>query len=376
MNKFEIIHQGKENGVNTVLRYKTARGTEIYAMGVPVSYEAEGDWGLGPTWCYVIRKDPVTLIDTGQWGKYDSFKELLAKTGIPLSEIKRVIISHAHEDHDGNLPEVVADSGAEVWGHATFASMISYHTSLDGNPMHPDYPGSCRTCLMPDTFNVACIPYHEKRSRIKNLHRIGNGDGSWGSDYRFLSTPGHSPDSICVLFEGEVFFSGDTLLPSITPHPSLALEFYAQQSILPEGYREIGKSYGLMTYVSSLRRIVKDYAGTRILLPAHRLLERGELHYLNPMARAAEIIDFHEDRCDKIMNILADRILSPYGIAIELFDERMCKGYGRYLSQREVIAHLELMAIYGDIEWVDGTSFNSRRTGSDNYRKFFQRRDQ
>jgi hypothetical protein len=58
-------------------------------------------------------------------------------------------------------------------------------------------------------------------------------------------------------------------------------------------------------------------------------------------------------------------------IAVDLFDPRLRKGWGRFLSQREVMSHLELMAICGDIEWVNSKEFTSRATGSNNYREFF-----
>jgi glyoxylase-like metal-dependent hydrolase (beta-lactamase superfamily II) len=376
LSNFEIISKGKDNGVNLVLRYKTERGTEITCLGVPVSYEAEDDWGLGPTWCYVVHKDPVTLIDTGQWGKFEVLKELLTGAGINLEEIKRVIITHGHEDHDGNLPEVVEASGAEIWGHFAYQSMISYHTDIADGAFRPDFPGSCRACALPDSFNKACRPYHRKRSLMKQERKImPNGNKAEG-DYRFICTPGHSPDSICAVFEEEVIFSGDTLLPSITPHPSLMLEYYVQKRILPAGYGDSNVSYGLMAYISSMREIRKQCSGIGLLLPGHRLLEKGEMNCLSPAARAAEIIDFHEERCGNILDALGNKVLDLQEISSEIFPPRLRKGFGKFLAQREVMSHLELLAIHSDIEWVDGPSFKSKRTGSENYKKYFDRREQ
>lgn len=376
MSKFEIISKGKDNGVNLILRYKTRRGTEITCLGVPLSYESEDDWGLGPTWCYVVHKDPVTLIDTGQFDKYDVLKGLMEKAGVNIAGIKRVIVTHGHEDHDGNLPEVIEDSGAEIWGHFAYENMISYHADVDDGAAHPGFPGSCRTCMMPDKFNRVCIPYHEKRSRLKQGYKIGNNGEQANKDYRFIATPGHSPDSVCTIFENEVVFAGDTVLPSITPHPSLMLEYYVQRRILPQEYRSSNISHGLMAYINSLREVKKQCGDTSILLPGHRLFEKGEINYLQPAARAAEIIDFHGERCGNILKTLDKKVLSLEEISIEIFPPRLRKGYGRFLAQREVMSHLELLAIHGDIEWADGQSFKSKRTGSENYKKYFERRDQ
>jgi glyoxylase-like metal-dependent hydrolase (beta-lactamase superfamily II) len=376
LSKFEIISKGKNSGVDTILRYKTAQGTEIFCLGVPLSYESEEDWDLGPTWCYVIMKAPVTLIDTGQWGKFDALKALLEKAGISLGQIKRVIVTHGHEDHDGNLPEIVDASGAEIWGHVAYENMISYHTDIDDGASHPRFPGSCRTCALPDTFNKSCIPYQQKRSRMKQGYKIDKNDGDMAGDYRFISTPGHSPDSVCIVFEEDVVFSGDTLLPSITPHPSLMLEYYVQRRILPEKYGNANESYGLMAFIASLREIKDKCKNIEALMPGHRLIEKGEINCLQPSERAAEIIDFHEERCKNILSTLDNKSLSLEEISISLFPPRLRKGKGILLAQREVMSHLELLAIHGDVEWVDGHSFKSKRTGSNNYRKYFERRDQ
>jgi len=72
------------------------------------------------------------------------------------------------------------------------------------------------------------------------------------------------------------------------------------------------------------------------------------------------------------LRILNGRVLDLDQISIELFDPRLRKGFGKYLSQREVMSHLELMAVHGDIAWVDGPRFTSRSTGSENYKDFFR----
>jgi hypothetical protein len=108
-----------------------------------------------------------------------------------------------------------------------------------------------------------------------------------------------------------------------------------------------------------------------LLLPGHRLFEKGKPNYLQPSERAAEILGFHIERCGNILRILAGRVLDLEEIAIELFDPRLRRGFGKYLSQREVMSHLELLAVQGDVEWVDGSRFTSRITGSEKYKEFF-----
>lgn len=371
MQQFDILKQDKANGDGAIMKYRTRRGTEIFCIGVPLYYDSGGDWDLGPTWCYLVTGDKLTLVDTGQFGKFDILESMIVQAGFNVKDISRVIITHGHEDHDGNLPEVLEASGAELWAHYAFDNMVAYHVDIDDGAAHPEFPGSCRTCLMPEKFNAICRPYHDKRSRLKSSHQLREGTASPDSRFRFLLTPGHSPDSMCSIFEDEVVFGGDTLLATITPHPSLMLEYYCNKRILPEGYGKDHNAYGLISYIRSLDKLQKDCRDTQLLLPGHRLFEKGKPNYLRPAERAAEILRFHAERCGNILRILDGRVLSLDEISSELFDPRLRRGYGKYLSQREVMSHLELLAVQGDVEWVDNSQFTSKVTGSEKYKEFF-----
>jgi glyoxylase-like metal-dependent hydrolase (beta-lactamase superfamily II) len=373
VKKFEIIEEGKGNGNGVILRYVTDKGTIIHCLGVPVLYSADQEWDLGATWCYLIESEKITLIDTGQWDRFEVLQSMLKKISRHLRDISQIIVTHGHEDHDGNLPEVMQDSGAEVYAHFAYRDMISYHPDINDGALHPQYPGSCRCCLMPDKYNVKCIPYHKKRSVLQIGHQVKGNDTIPGEDITFISTPGHSPDSICVLFESEVLFSGDTLLPTITPHPSLMLEYFANKRILPEGYGANNNAYGLIAYLTSLHLLKKRYGQIDILLPGHRLIEKGRINYIKPAERASEIISFHKERCENILSILGEDVLSLEGISQKLFDPKLRKGWGKYLSQREVMSHLELLAVQGDVDWVNPKEFTSRATGKENYRDYFNK---
>jgi glyoxylase-like metal-dependent hydrolase (beta-lactamase superfamily II) len=371
LQKLDLIQQGKDNGDGTILRYRTGKGSDIYCLGVPLSYSSGEDWDLGPTWCYLIKGKQNTLIDTGQFDKSEELESMLKKVGCEAKHIDNIVVTHGHEDHDGNVQEVQQAGHARLWAHFAFGNMISYHPGVTDGALHPDFPGSCRCCLLPDDFNSRCLGYHEKRSRLKIDHEIREETDTPDKDLRFILTPGHSPDSLCGIYQDEVMFSGDTLLASITPHPSLVIEYYANKSILPEGYGGELDIYGLMAYIGSLDKLQRQYGDIDLLLPAHRLVEKGRINYLRPAERAAEIICFHRERCGNILRILGDRVLGLDDIAIELFDPRLRKGWGKYMSQREVMSHLELLAVCGDVEWVEGNKFTSRATGSANYLQYF-----
>src|SRR5437667_7071707 len=76
---------------------------------------------VGDVNVYLIKEDPVTLIDVGPKTKEaaDTLRSRLAANGVKFSDIRRIVLTHAHEDHCG-LARSVRDEAkdAEVLVHA------------------------------------------------------------------------------------------------------------------------------------------------------------------------------------------------------------------------------------------------------------------
>lgn len=364
----DVIVRGKDNGEGMVTHYKTMKGTDIFGLGMPNIYVST-DWDLGPTWCYLICGQKTTLIDTGRFGNFEFFKTLLKSIGRKIQDIDRIIITHNHEDHDGNLAEIITASRAELWAHEIYRQLISYHPDVKEGATHPEFPGSCRLCIMPDSFTKNCLPYHQERSLL-NIDFVIEDDLTWpDEDLRFVFTPGHTADSICIILEDEVIFTGDTILPDITPHPSRAYAFQANQHILPERYRKTNTVYGLMVYIISLNKLAsltsQPFEAT---FPAHRLFYNGKFNIIhNSSDRAMEIIQFHIDRCRDILRIVDGKPTGIKDIVVRHFAPELLAGEGEPMAHHEIISHLEVMEGCGDISWVSENKDMVQYTGSNNY---------
>src|SRR2546429_9333927 len=88
---------------------------------------------IGPVNVYLIAEDPLTLIDTGPKTKEatEALREGLRSAGFLVSDIRRIVLTHAHEDHCG-LARPLRDQAknAEVlvhdWETGHRASRLEY----------------------------------------------------------------------------------------------------------------------------------------------------------------------------------------------------------------------------------------------------------
>ena len=75
---------------------------------------------IGPVNVYLIAEDPVTIIDTGPKTKeaVEALRAGLRAAGFRVSDIRRIVLTHAHEDHCG-LARSIRDEAkdAEVFVH-------------------------------------------------------------------------------------------------------------------------------------------------------------------------------------------------------------------------------------------------------------------
>ncbi len=362
----EIIIRGRDNGEGMVIRYKTSRRTEVFGLAIPNIY-TNTDWDLGPTWCYLIAGRTITLIDTGRLGNFDLFCSLLKSTDKKITDIDRVVVTHSHEDHDGNLAEIISASGATLVAHEIYQSMISYHPEMRDDVPHPEFPGSCRFCPMPEQVYRDCLPYHRNRNGVKVDIAVQDEHSLAEDALNFVFTPGHAPDSICIVLENEIIFTGDTILPQITSQQTLAITYKVNRSLLPEKYSQSNSVYGLLNFIKSLSKI----AGIRsqpfeATFPAHRLYYDGQFNLLDAGQRAREMISFHIERCRNILEIIGDRPAGIEEIVVKHFPPSRLTGMGKTLAENEIRAHLEVMKEAGDIVWKRGSKDVVQPTGSRN----------
>src|SRR2546423_4445713 len=75
---------------------------------------------VGPVNVYLIAEEPLTLIDTGPKTKeaLEALKEGLRRARFRVQDIRRIVLTHAHEDHCG-LAKSLRDEAkdAEVFVH-------------------------------------------------------------------------------------------------------------------------------------------------------------------------------------------------------------------------------------------------------------------
>lgn len=364
MKQPEIIRHGQPNGEGMVLQYTTRQGTNVFCLAIPNIHD-DTDWDLGPTWCYLVSGSSQLLIDTGRFGNVAVLEDQLSAIDRQWSDIDAVI-THGHEDHDGNLPDVLPLARAELWAHELYPTMISYFPDIADGECRPWLPGSCRSCAMPESFvEKNCAAYHTRRSRLRIDRPITEG-ASAPDGMRFLHTPGHSPDSICIILEDEVIFTGDTILPDITPHPSRADAFVANRRILPQAYGSANTVYGLCHYVKSLRHVAASHEGRfQATFPAHRLYYGGRFNLIHSARdRANAIVEFHIERCRAILDIVDSKPLDVDDIAERHFLPSQLKRHGRLMARNELLAHIEVMEECGDVVWVGEDGRLLQHTGT------------
>lgn len=86
-------------------------------------------WPIGPVNVYLLRGEPLTLVDAGPRSPeaLKALEEGLAAAGVAMSDIELVVLTHQHHDHVGNAAEVVRRSGARV---AAFAPLVEEFADL------------------------------------------------------------------------------------------------------------------------------------------------------------------------------------------------------------------------------------------------------
>jgi glyoxylase-like metal-dependent hydrolase (beta-lactamase superfamily II) len=189
--------------------------------------------------------------------------------------------------------------------------------------------------------------HHELNRNLVLDHPVT--DELKAGDLTFYYTPGHSPDELCIQYD-QMLFSGDHILPIITPHPSVAMSYNSYKATLPSAYQNNNDIYGLKALLTSLKRMA-ELEGDITVLPAHRAFFRGKLNPIG-LERATEILEHHRERCHELTDVMKKGPIDLVSLTKEYFSHRELEEHNFFLAFTEVMAHIELMQEAGDISVI------------------------
>jgi glyoxylase-like metal-dependent hydrolase (beta-lactamase superfamily II) len=326
-------------------------GGGVRSLRVPIP-----DNPLGFTLVYVVDTDrgPV-LVDTG-WDDPESWDTLtagLAALGTAVGEIHGVVITHHHPDHHGLSGKVREVSGAWIAMHEADSAIVRRTRETDTGRWLAYMSAKLTAAGAPEAHVAPLRTARPRRlpgfSPAVPDREIVPGEllDLPGRRLRAIWTPGHTPGHVCLHLEeahpaqlpghGRLF-SGDHLLPEITPHIGLY-----------EDPDDATVTDPLGDYLDSLERVGR--LAPAEVLPAHQHV------FTDAAARVRELLAHHEERLTDLLTLLADP-LTPWQLAERMEWNRPWDQipYGsRNIAVSEAEAHLRRLVKLGRAEAVAGS---------------------
>lgn len=291
-------------------------------------------FAVGAVNCYLLPESPVTLIDPGMMldDSMRMVEALLAADGLTLCDVDQVVVTHGHPDHFGAAAWVAERSGARIITGRQEARKLTL--AYDRAPQY-------RTVLaqlgLPEEALELFPRFIEQvatlvqAARAEDITVIEDGEAliAGGREYLAQVTPGHAASHVS-LWDGTSLFSGDHLLPRISPNPFLELA----EGEIPDRRRS------LIEYLASLDRFVA--LDPACVLPGH-----GES--FNGLASWTERVrSHHEQRSAEIRDLVASRPgETAYSLTRVLFPR--LDGFEIMLGVSETVGHLDLLESRGEL---------------------------
>jgi glyoxylase-like metal-dependent hydrolase (beta-lactamase superfamily II) len=283
---------------------------------------------VGPVNVYLIAEEPLTLIDTGPKTReaLEALKDGLRRERVRVSDIKRIVLTHAHEDHCGlakQLRDEAKDAEVFVHGWETGhrAARLEYdehRVLLERAGVPPEDIAALRRMYEGVRKYADALEDHE-HSGLEDDDELRFEKGA----LRVVHTPGHTPGSCSFLREADrTVIAGDCVLKRITPNPVLS----------PDPVDPTRRFHSLAEYLVSLARL-------RALSPTLVHGGHGEAvnDYEELFHRYLRAID---ERQAEVIRLLPKSGATAWDISREMFPGT--DDVHRFLAVSEAVAHLDL----------------------------------
>lgn len=290
---------------------------------------------IGPVNVYLIAEDPLTLIDTGPKTKEanEALREGLRRERIRVADIRRIVLTHAHEDHCG-LARSLRDEAKDA--------EVLVHNWETGHRM-----GRLEHARHRDLLVRAGVPDNE----IESMRRMYEGVRRYADSFedheygalndeaeleftngalRIVHTPGHTPGSCSFVREADrTVIAGDCILKRITPNPVLS----------PDPIDPSKRFPSLAEYLVSLARL-RTFAPT-LVHGGHGAPVNDYEELFNRYLRAIR------ERQTEVIRLVPKAGISAWAVSRVLFPET--DDVHRFLAVSEAVAHLHLAQSEGKL---------------------------
>jgi glyoxylase-like metal-dependent hydrolase (beta-lactamase superfamily II) len=284
----------------------------------------------------------ATLVDCGIWtgdahGRGTrALEEGLGACGFALTQIRRLVITHAHIDHYGIAGEVVRHTGAELWMHELTDLDVAKYQNPDAavdrsQQMLADHGMYGSDLERASTGLRDWLPVMPSVATPSTRLKGGERFDADGRAWEVLHTPGHSPGHVCLWSQQDrLLLSGDHLLPVIASPVTFERGFERD----PMG-----------SYLDSLQRVAA--LAPELVLPGH-----GE-PFKGGARRAGVVANAKRRRLAEVARIVQAGPLPVTEIAKRLF-RRQLSGGAQHFAMAEVLAFLAYYDLRGQAERVRG----------------------
>lgn len=292
---------------------------------------------IGPVNVYLIAEDPITIIDTGPKTKeaVQALRDGLRAAGFRVSDIRRIVLTHAHEDHCG-LARSLRDEAknAEVlvheWETGHRHSRLEYdeHRSLLVRAGVPEDEIARLRVMYEGVRQYADSFADNEHGPLWDNAELEFESGS----LRIVHTPGHTPGSCSFVREADrTIIAGDCVLKRITPNPILS----------PDPLDPSKRFPSLAEYLVSLARL-RTFAPTLVYGghgdPVH---DYDEL--FNRYIRAIQ------ERQSQVIKLVSTDGATGWDIAQQMFPG--ADDVHKFLAVSEAVAHLDLAHSEGKLAY-------------------------